>query len=702
MPFNGTGTFVRNYDWPTDYTAGIPIDPDRLNADANDLADGLSNCITRDGQGVPLNDISWENYKLINLGEATSPGDAMSQEASDARYARTITSTTLNVPGTYANIPAAMAYLSAFRILPNETVIISVAAGTHTAVSPITLSHPDGARIVITGANTVTTTASSVGAIGGSAGAWTVPITVVSAAGMAANDYLILRNVTGTGEYLIFSGLCKISSVVGNVVTVVCPAKNTVFPTATLTGGAVTCIKTMLTFAGCDGLKIDGPLGQINKIVVAGNKTPSTIGLIGQRGSEGMKDQAFIYCGTSFGISSFGDGGVYAQYGGTVDAAYLCVSDCLIYNVLSQHNGSINFNYGISLGCAEAGIAASSSGNVSAETSISIGNGTYGSFCFQGGALLIPYSYMWSNVSDGWRAAWGGSIRGQDVSSKFNGGCGGFSVGGFAVTPDSICSNNASSGIYCEGGGSIFASGGVELSNNGTYGAYCDGGNIDCPEAVASSNGVNGFTATNGGEILANLASGTGNATYMFSCSNLGVIRATNAVTAGATCFSAFCGLIDLTSATGTPVLSYGSEGRFITTAGVLISGPARLQRDSTYNSESTAGLIIQNATTPLKMLTLGYDVTRDYSFIQSLHSTVGYKNLAINPNGGNVGIKLGTTAPTAAIHLPAGTTSAGSAPLKFTTGSIMTTPENMAVETDGTNVYFTNNAGVRKTFTLV
>jgi len=701
MPFNGTGTFVRNYDWPTDYNAGIDIDPDRMNADANDLANGLSNCITRDGQGVPLNDISWDGYKITGLGDATSAGDAMSQHASDARYVRIIQTTTLNVPASYATVQAAMTYLSAFRIPPNETVTISVAAGTHTSVVPITLSHPDGARIIITGANTVTTTATSVGVIGGSVGAWTIPITVASAAGMAANDYLILRNVTGTGEYLIFSGLCKISSVVGNVVTVVCPAKNTVFPTATLTGGDVTCIKTMLTFTGCDGLKIDGPIGQINKMVVAGNKTPSTIGLIGQRGSEGMKDQAFIYCGTSFGISGFGDGGVYAQYGGTIDAAYLCVSDCLIYNVLAQHNGSLNFNNGISLGCAEAGIASSSSGNVSAETSISIGNGTYGAFCFQGAAILIPFAFMWSNVSDGWRTAWGGSIRGQEVSSRYNGGCGGFAVGGAAVTPNSTASNNASAGLYCEGGGSIFASDSVQLLNNGTYGAYCDGGSIDCPQAVASSNGINGFTATNGGEILANLASGTGNATYLFSASKLGMIRATNAVTAGATCYSETCGLIDLTSATGTPVLSYGSEGRFITTAGVLISGPARLQRDSTYSSESTAGLIIQNATTPLKMMVMGYDVTRDYSYIQSLHSTVGYKNLALNPNAGNVGIGLVASAPTARLHLPAGAAGAGNAPLKLTSGTNLTTPEAGAFEYDGTNLYFTTGTG-RKTVTLV
>jgi hypothetical protein len=62
----------------------------------------------------------------------------------------------------------------------------------------------------------------------------------------------------------------------------------------------------------------------------------------------------------------------------------------------------------------------------------------------------------------------------------------------------------------------------------------------------------------------------------------------------------------------------------------------------------------------------------------------------------------LGTnTSPTARIHLPAGTASAGTAPLKLTAGTNLTTPESGAFEFDGTNLYFTVG-GVRKTVTLV
>jgi hypothetical protein len=64
----------------------------------------------------------------------------------------------------------------------------------------------------------------------------------------------------------------------------------------------------------------------------------------------------------------------------------------------------------------------------------------------------------------------------------------------------------------------------------------------------------------------------------------------------------------------------------------------------------------------------------------------------------GNVGI--GMTAPTAVLHLKAGTASATTAPLKFTAGTNLTTAEAGAMEFDGTNLYFTPSS-TRQTVTL-
>lgn len=61
----------------------------------------------------------------------------------------------------------------------------------------------------------------------------------------------------------------------------------------------------------------------------------------------------------------------------------------------------------------------------------------------------------------------------------------------------------------------------------------------------------------------------------------------------------------------------------------------------------------------------------------------------------GNVGI--GTTTPTAALQLKAGTSAANTAPLKLTSGTNLSTPEAGAVEFDGTN-YFVTASSTRYT----
>lgn len=52
MPFSGTGVFNLSFDWNNDAANGIPITASRVQAEDQNIADGLSMCITTDGQST--------------------------------------------------------------------------------------------------------------------------------------------------------------------------------------------------------------------------------------------------------------------------------------------------------------------------------------------------------------------------------------------------------------------------------------------------------------------------------------------------------------------------------------------------------------------------------------------------------------------------------------------------------------------------
>lgn len=77
MAFNGTGTFVRLYNWVTDAANGILVRADRSDAELDGFATGLSNCITKDGQQTITANIPFATYKITGLGNGSAPQDAV-------------------------------------------------------------------------------------------------------------------------------------------------------------------------------------------------------------------------------------------------------------------------------------------------------------------------------------------------------------------------------------------------------------------------------------------------------------------------------------------------------------------------------------------------------------------------------------------------------------------------------------------------
>ncbi|RZA06373.1 MAG: hypothetical protein EOP11_10545, partial [Proteobacteria bacterium] len=120
-----------------------------------------------------------------------------------------------------------------------------------------------------------------------------------------------------------------------------------------------------------------------------------------------------------------------------------------------------------------------------------------------------------------------------------------------------------------------------------------------------------------------------------------------------------------------------------------IAGGNARIANGYYYRAARNTGGAVINV--------LGFDSGSDNLYLRtggaSLGSSLYIRNSANADNvtfrnDGNVGI--GIAAPTAALHLRASTGATGTSPLKFASGTLLSSPENGTMEYDGTNYYLT------------
>lgn len=83
MPFNGSGTFTLQYNWETEKLTP-PIATSKLDTQDQDIATGLSNCMTLDGQSQPTQNLPMNGKRLVNLGDPASAQDAVTLAAMQA------------------------------------------------------------------------------------------------------------------------------------------------------------------------------------------------------------------------------------------------------------------------------------------------------------------------------------------------------------------------------------------------------------------------------------------------------------------------------------------------------------------------------------------------------------------------------------------------------------------------------------------
>jgi hypothetical protein len=76
MPFNGSGSFSTKYNWQNDAALVLNISSSRMQGQDEDMAAGLSLCLTKDGQQVPIANIPMGGFRITQLGAPVSDTDA--------------------------------------------------------------------------------------------------------------------------------------------------------------------------------------------------------------------------------------------------------------------------------------------------------------------------------------------------------------------------------------------------------------------------------------------------------------------------------------------------------------------------------------------------------------------------------------------------------------------------------------------------
>lgn len=159
MPYNGSGTFTRVYDFTADRDAGSPtnvISADRVDGELDGMATGLTNCLTKDGQTTPTASIPMGSQRITSLGDATAATDAakVSQIQNNAY-------TFIAGGGTADAITATFA--PALTALTNGCEVCVRAASANTTTTPTFAPNGLTAKTIVKGANSAVVAGDIVG-----------------------------------------------------------------------------------------------------------------------------------------------------------------------------------------------------------------------------------------------------------------------------------------------------------------------------------------------------------------------------------------------------------------------------------------------------------------------------------------------------------------------------------------------------------
>lgn len=388
-------------------------------------------------------------------------------------------------------------------------------------------------------------TITAVGSVAGSAGAYSVPITLSSAAGVSVGDVLVIRGdncTVGTGSHEVLRGAWRITAVSGNVVTVTNTCWLSSFPTFTLASGFGFVLHSVVTFENCDGVVVMGAtLGELDKLAIAGNASDywlsSNVG------------------GTEKGTNGVYVGGPTIVLNGKQDN----VNESGITNAcasLGRYTAVLDFD--------QQGIVCTKGASIYARFVTSSSNRRRGWYAELNGSIWCKNSIATGNYLDGYISDVGGGMMCNISTAAGNGGIG-FSCITNGIMQNSTCTaaSNLGDGFHVIGSGVMYCASSVAKDNEIGFHASYNGAFLGNGSS-ASGNRNDGFRAELCSGMRVNNCSSTNNGRYGFYASTGGVINTSTTVTAsgnaGGDIYSSSLGVVSTGSSSAIYRIPYETD----------------------------------------------------------------------------------------------------------------------------------------------